>query len=254
MFPEERRVNILEVLSTNGRCKVIDLAQILNVSEVTIRQDLDLLEKQGLLRRTHGGAMLTSKSNIEKPFKLEETSFCDEKERIAQAAIDMIPDGATIILDVGTTVTALARNLMNNKKNLTVITNGLNIATILENNPNVTVIVTGGTLRSKQHSLVNPFAQFILEKIYADIAFIGVSGIAAEFGITNVNTAEAEIKALFAKSARQRIVLADSSKVGNISMAKICSLDAIDTLITDNQVDPHELAKLQEKGLAIKIV
>jgi DeoR/GlpR family transcriptional regulator of sugar metabolism len=223
------------------------------VSEVTIRQYLDLLEKQGLLRRTHGGAMLTSKSNIEKPFKLEETSFCDEKERIAQAAIDMIPDGATIILDVGTTVTALARNLIN-KKNLTVITNGLNIATILENNPNVTVIVTGGTLRSKQHSLVNPFAQFILEKIYADIAFISVSGIAAEFGITNVNTAEAEIKALFAKSARQRIVLADSSKVGNISMAKICSLDAIDTLITDNQVDPRELAKLQEKGLAIKIV
>lgn len=253
MFPEERRAKILETLSTNGRCKVIDLSQILNVSEVTIRQDLDLLEKQGLLRRTHGGAMLTSKSNVEKPFKLEETSFSNEKEKIAQAALDMIPDGATIILDVGTTVTALARN-MTNKKNLTVITNGLNIATILENNPDITVIVTGGTLRSKQHSLVNPYAQFILENIYADIAFIGVSGIEAERGITNVNTAEAEIKALFTKSARQKIVLADSSKVGNISMAKICSLNAIDTLITDNQADPLELSKLQEKGLAVKIV
>lgn len=253
MFPEERRSIIIENLNKTGRCRVNDLAQLLNVSEVTVRQDLDLLEKQGLLSRTHGGAILSIKTGFERSFQLEETSFRAEKERIGQAAAELVSDGQTIILDVGTTVTEVARNLMG-RKGLTIITNALNIAMLLEDSPEITVMVTGGTLRAKQHSLVNPFAQFILERIQVDLAFIGVSGIEAEHGATNVNVAEAEMKSLFVKAARRRIVLADSGKVGNIALAKVASISEIDLLITDDQADTEELARLTQQGLEVKLV
>jgi DeoR family transcriptional regulator of aga operon len=237
MFPEERRTVILNILNKAGRCRVIDLARELTVSEVTVRQDLDILEKQGLLSRTHGGAILIAKRGFERAFQFEETAFRDEKNRIGQAAAGLVSDGETIILDVGTTVTEVARNLQL-RKGLTVVTNALNIAMLLEDSPEITVLVTGGTLRAKQHSLVNPFGQFILERIQVDLAFIGVNGIEAEHGVTNANMAEAEMKSLFIKTARRRILVADSGKVGNVALAKVASLQEIDLLITDEQADP----------------
>jgi DeoR/GlpR family transcriptional regulator of sugar metabolism len=253
MFPEERRSVILNILNQAGRCRVIDLARELAVSEVTVRQDLDVLEKQGLLSRTHGGAILIAKRSFERPFQFEETAFRDEKARIGQVAAGLVSDGETIILDVGTTVTEVARNI-HSHKGLTVVTNALNIAMLLEDLPGITVLVTGGTLRAKQHSLVNPFGQFILERIQVDLAFIGVNGIEAEHGATNVNMAEAEMKSLFIKAARRRILVADSGKVGNVALAKVASLEDIDLLITDEQADPEEIARLQDKGLQVKLV
>lgn len=254
MFPEERRREIVAGLKKDGRCLVADLAKRLDVSEVTIRQDLDALEKEGVLRRTHGGAILNVKIGLERPFQVEETSHKSEKERIADAAVDLVSSGDTLILDVGTTVTAAARKLVEQKKKPTVFTNGLNIAAILEADPDITTIVTGGTLRPKQHSLVNPFAEFILPRIHADLALIGVSGIDAEQGVTNVNVAEAEMKALFVKAARRRVVLADGSKIGKIALAKFADLSEIDLLITDAGADEAELAALREKGLEVKVV
>lgn len=253
MFPEERRTVILSILNEAGRCRVIDLARKLAVSEVTVRQDLDVLEKQGLLSRTHGGAILIAKRGYERSFNIEESAFQEEKARIGQAAAGLVSDGETIILDVGTTVTEIARNLQM-RKGLTVVTNALNIAMLLEKAPEITVLVTGGTLRSKQHSLVNPFGQFILERIQVDVAFIGVNGVEAEHGVTNVNMAEAEMKTLFLKAARRRILVADSSKIGNVALAKVADLRDIDLLITDEQADPEEVARLVEKGLDIKLV
>jgi DeoR/GlpR family transcriptional regulator of sugar metabolism len=253
MFPEERRTEILNTLNGAGRCRVIDLARELAVSEVTIRQDLDVLEKQGLLSRTHGGAILIAKRGFERSFQFEETAFREEKARIGQAAAEMVSDGETIILDVGTTVTEIARNLQM-RKGLTVVTNALNIAMLLEESPEITVLVTGGTLRAKQHSLVNPFGQFILERIQVDVAFIGVNGIEAEHGVTNVNMAEAEMKTLFIKSARRRILVADSGKIGNVALAKVANLREIDLLITDELADLEEIARLQDKGLQVKLV
>ena len=254
MFPEERRREIVAGLKRDGRCLVADLAKRLDVSEVTIRQDLDALEKEGVLRRTHGGAILNVKIGLERPFQVEETSHKAEKERIADAAVDLVSSGDTLILDVGTTVTAAARKLVEQKKKPTVFTNGLNIAAILEADPDITTIVTGGTLRPKQHSLVNPFAEFILPRIHADLALIGVSGNDAEQGVTNVNVAEAEMKALFVKAARRRVVLADASKIGKIALAKFADLSEIDLLITDSGADEVELAALREKGLEVKVV
>jgi len=254
VFPEERRREIVAGLKRDGRCLVADLARRLDVSEVTIRQDLDALEKEGVLRRTHGGAILSVKIGLERPFQVEETAHKAEKERIAAAAVDLISSGDTLILDVGTSVTAAARQLVEQKKKPTVFTNGLNIAAILEADPDITTVVTGGTLRPKQHSLVNPFAEFILPRIHADIALIGVSGVEAEHGITNVNVAEAEMKALFVKAARRRIVLADSSKIGTVALAKFADVQDIDLLITDVGADEDDIAAIREKGLEVKLV
>jgi DeoR family transcriptional regulator of aga operon len=253
MFPEERRSIIIDTLNKQGRCLVNVLSKRMGVSEVTIRQDLDCLEREGLLRRTHGGAILPSKIGFERPFQAEETSFKTQKGRIAQAAAELISPGDTLILDVGTTVTELARKLLDHH-DLTVFTNALNIAMILEANPKVTTIVTGGTLRAKQHSLVNPFATLILDKIKADIAFIGISGIEANHGITNVNIPEAELKSIFLKTAERKVVLADSSKVGNIGLVKIAEIEQIDLLITDKDADPQEIEALRQKGLKITLV
>ncbi len=254
MFPEERRREIVAGLKRDGRCLVAELARRLEVSEVTIRQDLDILEKEGLLRRTHGGAILDAKIGLERPFQVEETSHKTEKDRIAFAAADLVSTGDTLILDVGTTVTAAARRLVDQRKKPTVFTNGLNIAAILEADPDITTVVTGGTLRPKQHSLVNPFAEFILPRIRADIAFIGANGVEAEHGVTNVNVAEAEMKALFVKAARRRVVLADSSKIGQVALAKFAELAEIDLVITDLAAPEEAVEALREKGLEVKLV
>ncbi|TCL61450.1 DeoR family transcriptional regulator [Hydrogenispora ethanolica] len=253
MFPEERQSKILDILSKQGRCLVGALAQELGVSMVTVRQDLDLLERRGLLRRTHGGAILNAKTGFERPFQIEETSFKTEKERIAAAAVKEVSSGDTVILDVGTTTTEVAR-LLKKHRDLTVVTNAVNIALILEDNPDITTVVTGGTLRAKQHSLVNPYAELILEKINADLAFIGVSGVAADYGYTNVNLAEAELKSLFFRKARRRIVLADSSKIGNVARAKVADLLEADRLITDRSANAEEVARLRERGLEVQLV
>jgi DeoR/GlpR family transcriptional regulator of sugar metabolism len=254
MFPEERRREIMATLKHEGRCLVAELARRLAVSEVTIRQDLDALEKEGLLRRTHGGAILNAKIGLERPFQVEETTRKPEKVRIGEAAADLVSAGDTVILDVGTTVTEAARKLVEQKKRPTVFTNGMNIAAILEADPDITTVVTGGTLRAKQHSLVNPFAEFILSRINADLAFLGANGVDAARGVTNVNVAEAEIKALFLKAARRRVVLADASKIGQVALAKFADLQEIDLLITDDAAPAEEVEALREKGLEVRLV
>lgn len=254
MFPEERRREIARILNHDGRCLVGDLARVLKVSEVTIRQDLDLLEGEGMLRRTHGGAILNVKLGRERPFQVEETEHREEKERIAEAAVELLQAGDTVILDVGTTLTEAARKLVAAGKAATVFTNGLNIAAELERDPAITTVLTGGTLRAKQHSLVNPFAEFILGRIHADVALLGANGVDAGHGVTNVNVAEAEMKALFVKAARRRVVLADATKIGKVALAKYADLQEIDLLITDRSADRKDVAVLRKRGLEVRVV
>lgn len=253
MFPEERRRIILEIMNNQGRCRVAKLARELSVSEVTIRMDLDLLEKKGLLRRTHGGAILNPKTGFERAYQLEEASFKEEKERIGWRAAELVSDGDTVILDVGTTVMQVARHLTMHK-NITVVTNAINIVTMLEEYPEITVIVTGGQVRATQHSLVNPYASLILEKLYADVAFIGANGVDSKYGVTNVNIPEAEMKISFIKSSRRRILVADSSKIGNVARAKVGKLSDFQLFITDNQADPEQVQLIQEAGLPVELV
>ncbi|NLM37632.1 MAG: DeoR/GlpR transcriptional regulator, partial [Firmicutes bacterium] len=228
-------------------------AKQLGVSEVTIRMDLDVLEKQGLLFRTHGGAILNPKTGYERAYQDEELSFPEEKRRIGWRASQLVSEGDTIILDVGTTVMEVARQLVR-YKDLTVVTNALNVVTWLENYVGISVIVTGGTLRATQHSLVNPYADFVLERVHADLAFIGANGIDVRYGVTNVNIPEAEMKTRFLKASRRRILVADSSKIGNVARAKIGNLDDFDLLITDDQADLEQVRLIQEAGLPVELV
>jgi DeoR/GlpR family transcriptional regulator of sugar metabolism len=253
MFPVERRSKIMTILQREGRCLVGELARQLGVSEVTVRQDLDLLERRGVLGRTHGGAVLKDQLGLEKPFQIVETTFTAEKQRIAQAAAMLLSPGDTVILDVGTTLTEVAKQLRG-RRDLTIFTNSLNIAAILEENPGITTIVTGGTLRPQQHSLVNPYAELILSKINVDLVLLGISGITVDQGVTNVNIAEAEMKALFLKVARRRVVLADSSKIGKVSLAEVAALNQIDLLITDRAGDAEQINSLREAGLKVQLV
>jgi DeoR family transcriptional regulator of aga operon len=252
MFPEERRIAILSRLATGGRLEVAALAHELGVSEVTVRQDLALLEEKGLLKRTHGGA-IPVETGFELPFARMAGAYAGEKARIAQAAAEMVREGEIVILDVGTTTTAIAKALFG-RRNLTVVTNGLNIAALLEESPGMTIIVTGGTLRPVQHSLVNPLGVEVLSQIKADKAFLGANGVEAAVGVTNANFPEVEIKKAMMASAREKILAVDIGKVGRVAAAVVGSITDFDLLLTAGEGAGDELEKIESRGLAIRKV
>lgn len=248
MFSEERREEIFAILLREGRCRVYDLASKLKVSEVTIRQDLGFLEQKGLLQRTHGGAILRGKK--ERAFHEEQKEHQKEKEAIARSALSLIQQKDWVLLDVGTTTTELAK-LLPACSPLTVLTNALNIAFLLEDAPGISVVVTGGTLRAQQHSLVNPYAALLLSQVRVDYAFIGVSGIHETHGVTNVNAEEAELKREFLKVARTKVIVADTSKLGRVSYARIGGLADFDLLITDDR-EPKHIKAIARAGLEVR--
>ena len=231
MVMQERQGQILHVLARQEQVSVSELSSLLGVSEVTVRGDLTRLGQAGLLRRTRGGA--ARPLDIEQP--LEETSRknASAKRRIGRAAADLVRDGETVFLDVGSTTTEIARHLSPALKGVTIVTSGLNIALELERLPNVQVIVTGGTLRRLQHSLVSPYGLEVLSRIRADRLFLGCNGVHLQHGVTNSNHEEAEIKARMVSLSREVVVVADSSKLAAVSRAHIASLSDVSLLVTN---------------------
>jgi DeoR family transcriptional regulator of aga operon len=187
---------------------------------------------------------------------LEETSTTNhaEKTAIAARAAAMVENGQTIIIDVGSTTTEMAKALSPELSRVVVITNGLNIALILEALPGVSVIVTGGTLRPLQHSLVAPMGTLLLDQLKADVAFLGCNGVDPTRGITNTNIAEAEIKQAMVRSAGKTVFLADHDKIGQVASAFVTDISGADLLITDDGADASVLANLEGDGLAIERV
>ena len=253
LLPAERLERIRALLLAHGAVRVTALSKELNVSEVTIRSDLARLEQEGFARRTHGGAVLARGTRFERPFAEQQARFREEKQRIGAAAAKLIEDGDTVILDVGTTTTEIARHLPQ-VSNLVVVTSALNIALELERYPGVTVVVTGGTLRPMQHSLVNPLGTVLLSQIHADKLFLGCNGVSAEKGITNSNMQEAEIKRAMIAAAKRVIVVADSSKIGAVAAAHVAPLSAIHQVITDTNADPVELERIRQRGVDVLTV
>ena len=250
---ELRREQILAFIETRDFVRVSDLSARFRVSEVTVRGDLETLAEQGFIRRIRGGARPRSYFSSEQPF---EEARVSEKALIGRAAAALISTGETIILDVGTTTTAVARALVMREdlQDIVVFTNGINIALELETAiPRFTVIVTGGTLRPMQHSLVDPLGGPMLEQINAHTVFLGCSGIEPANGITNVNLPEAEIKRRMLRAARRRVVVADGSKIGRVTLAHLCGIDEIDLLITDSSADSIVVKALREKDLEVLI-
>ena len=249
-----RRARVLETVRRQRFASVSDLSATFGVSEVTIRNDLDTLAEDGQLLRVRGGALHSATGGTEAPFELAQDSHADEKAAIAAATAAFVESGQTVLLDVGTTVAAVARAIAarSDLRDVTVFTNGLRVALELEPAiPRVTVLLTGGTLRPLQHSLVNPFGTAILEQVHGHIAILGCHGIEPEAGVTGSNVAETEIERFMLKSAKQRIVVADGSKVGLVSLVHLFSIGEIDLLITDRSADPTVVAALRERGLEI---
>lgn len=249
-----RHQAIIDALNARGNVRVGDLADDLAVSAVTIRADLDYLEAQQLLRRTRGGAVPVRPRRFEQPLELTSQDNPEAKKRIARAAAAMVRDGETVIIDVGSTMTELAGALPRTLSDVVVVTNALNIALALETHPGVTVVVTGGTLRPMQHSLVAPYGSLLLGHMNADVAFVGCNGVHPEKGFTNTNLAEAEVKHAMIEAASRVIFVCDSSKLMNVATAKVAALEDADLLLTDEAAAPETLRALRRSGLEVMVV
>jgi DeoR family transcriptional regulator of aga operon len=259
MPAEVRRRRILGLLADREYMRVADLAAVFRTSEVTIRSDLTLLAADGHVTRVRGGAMprFARRPHRELPFAESLLEHATEKWAIGHHAAQLVQSADSVIIDVGTTTTAVARALAarDDLHDVTVFTNGLNIAMELEaGTPRLSVVVLGGTLRPMQHSLVDPLGGVILERITANIAFIGAHGLDPAAGLTNANIAEAEMKRRMLLAARRRVVVADGSKLGVVSLARICAASDIDLVLTGPSADPPTVAALRDAGPEVQIV
>jgi DeoR family transcriptional regulator of aga operon len=242
MLLGERRQHILAVIKADGRALVGDLSAKLGISQITIRKDLDYLHSRGLIERTHGGALPAPAGALADPTLQEkEKVHQHEKLRIALAAVKLVQEGQCIMLDSGTTTTALARALKG-LNSLTIITNAVNIAAELTGT-NFDVILTGGTLRKNSFSLVGPLAEDVLREMHADIFFLGVDGFDVSTGPTTPNVPESRVNRMMVESAKCTVVLCDSTKFTRKSLARIVPTSNIHHVITDKNL-PQETAEL----------
>lgn len=217
-----------QLLEQRGFVRVRELSERFGVSTVTARNDLQVLEERHLAHRVHGGAMPANVARGERPFEEVASRQAVEKSAIARTAAALVSSGESILIDVGTTAAAFARALVARPElnELTVITNGIKIALDLEAaDPRFSIVVTGGTLRPKQHSLVDPLAGSMLQTLQADTVFLGCNGIDPEHGVSNVNLPEAAIKRAMIGASRRCVVIADSSKIGVRALAPVCTID-----------------------------
>jgi DeoR family transcriptional regulator of aga operon len=253
MLNEERRRVIVDLLNQHGRVLVKELADRFTTSQITIRKDLDLLEQRGLLHRTHGGALTSQGGALADPTLQEkEKLYRAEKARIAQAAAKLVEEGQSVLLDSGTTTTALARVLRGFGK-LTVITNAVNIAAELSNSQ-IEVILTGGTVRKNSFSLVGPLAEETLRHLSADILFLGVDGFDTRWGLSTPNLLEARVNRVMVETSRRVVAVCDSSKFGRRSLSAIAAPNAIHQVITDKRISKTDLQNLKEAGVAVTLV
>ncbi|HYD99441.1 MAG TPA: DeoR/GlpR family DNA-binding transcription regulator [Alphaproteobacteria bacterium] len=248
-----RHDTILDTLSQEGTVQVSRLAEKLGVSAVTIRADLEYLESRQTLLRTRGGAVPVRPRRFELPLEVTRAAQTDQKRAIARHAAAMVRSGETVIIDVGGTTTELAKALPQSLRDVVVVTNALNIALALEHHPGVTVVVTGGTLRPLQHSLVAPFACHLLREINADIAFVGCNGVDPVKGFTNTNLAEAEVKRAMIASANRTVFVADSTKLMQTATARVAALRDAELLVTDWDAEPAAVERLRTAGLPVEL-
>jgi len=253
MLNEERRRAILDIINREGRVVVKELARRFSTSHVTIRNDLEALHDQGLVQRTHGGALpLQIGALLDPSLREKEKLHPVEKQRIAEASTALIKEGESVVLDSGTTATAVARALRRNR-NLTVITNAVNIAAELAGTM-IEVILTGGNLRENSFSLVGPLAEETLHRLSADMMFLGVDGFDVRYGLTTPNLLEARVNRVMMGIARRVIVICDSSKFGRRSLSLIAPPSAVHHVITDSGVPKADLRVLKESGIEVTVV
>ncbi|MBD2754143.1 DeoR/GlpR family DNA-binding transcription regulator [Spirosoma validum] len=236
MLPNQRRDKILELLKEDGSAKVIDLARIFKVTEVTIRQDLEKLEKDGLVTKEHGGAYLKNVEDQVRTFSLGNQENIDKKELIATKCLEFIESGDSIILDSGSTTTEIAKKLRG-YKNLTVITNALNIALILGAEPGIEVIMTGGEFKPPTLSLTGQKAADFFKGINVQKLFLATAGISLKSGLTYPSISDLVVKKAMIDAADTTYLVADSTKIGKSAFASLGALSLINYIITDASIE-----------------
>jgi DeoR family transcriptional regulator, aga operon transcriptional repressor len=250
-----RRKKIMNEVLVNGQVYVNELSKEFNVSEVTIRNDLDQLEKKNMLVRARGGA-LCSESNVSADNRLSDKAKLhhDEKSRIGKCAAKLINDYDTIIIDSGTTTMEIIKNLPEVNE-LNIITNALNIVNhlVAQNNPNVNIIMLGGYLRKNSLSLVGPLADKNLMHLFVDKVFLAIDGFDIKYGVYTPNIEEAYINQKMIEVAKEVILVADSSKFQRKSMGFICETSRIHTVVTDDGISDEDSKRLTDLGIKLII-
>lgn len=252
MKPEGRRQYVLEALEEAREVSVAELSRTTGVSEMTVRRDLEGLEREGVLKRVHGGAVSAASRGYEPPYALRSGRAPYAKRDIGQKAASLVNPGETVAIDVGTTTVELARAL-SSADNLTVLTPSLRVAEHLTANRAIRTIVTGGIARHGELSMVGDLAERAFESLHCDTAFLGAGGVDMNAGVTEFNLEDTRVKRAALASARRCVVLVDSSKLGKVALASICPLERVDVLVTDGGATPDALASIREMGVEVLI-
>lgn len=253
MLPDQRRKKLLEVLSLAGGADVGRLSSTLDVSPATVRRDLQYLEDQGFLRRTHGGAVLPFESTAFYPhYENKMHHNQGEKVVIAAVAARKVADGDVVVLDSGTTTLLLAKELRT-KQNLTIVTSDLKIALELTDVPGFEVICIGGTVRPRSYNTLGTFAEQMLRELHANHTFLGADGIDLRAGVTNATVTEVPVKRLMKRCGRTTTLIADHSKFGRVGLAKVADLTDFDEIICGPDLAPTTIERYVAAGARITI-
>jgi DeoR/GlpR family transcriptional regulator of sugar metabolism len=252
MMKTTRHTQIRNLVNQNGQITVTELNAMLDVSEATIRRDLEEMDQLGWVRRTHGGAVRVERAEKEPPIFHRQKAEGDEKQRIAQAAAALIQPGQTVFLGSGSTVSAIVPHIQDMP--LTVISNSLPVINQLTSHENIELIVIGGQLRQSELSMVGHVAEQAIREFRADLVFMGMRAIDAEHGFTSDYVAEAMTDRAILKIAPRCVVVADHTKFGRVSTVFLASVTSVHTIISDDQLQPEIAAELQEKALELILV
>jgi DeoR/GlpR family transcriptional regulator of sugar metabolism len=256
VFARERQAHIARIVEEHGRARVSDLATRFGVSSVTIRKDLLVLEADGRVIRQHGGAIVPDRSRPELAFEIRERLQQDEKSRIGAVAAALVQDGESIVMDASTTALAVARRLRarGGWSQLTVITNGLRMASELAGSSGITVLMLGGRVRWEAMSVVGQLGDGLFSRINVQKAFVGAAGFTIDSGLSDATDEEAQIKRSMIAAAREVIAIVDSTKWERAAFATFCPIDKIDVVLTDERAPAPMLAGLRERGIDVRLV
>lgn len=251
MLEAERQLAIVTEIKSSFGVSVSRLAEKLGVSTNTIRRDLEKLEKEGIIKRIHGGAVLSDLAGYDLPFEQREVEYREQKDTIGAAASSLVNDGDTIIVDAGTTCLAVAKYLKE-RKDLTVLTNSVAVATELSSNPSIVVILSGGMMRGLTRSLVGPPAEQFFESVHVSKLFLATGGVSIEKGLlTNPNMHEVPVKKKMIEAADEIIVVADSHKLGYTALCPFAKLNDVHKIVTDKGVSDDIKGQIESFGIEL---
>jgi DeoR family transcriptional regulator, fructose operon transcriptional repressor len=254
VYAEERQQSMAELVAQRGRLSVTALAAEYAVTTETVRRDLSVLERAGILRRVHGGAVPAGAlTALETKVGDRDLAHADEKDRIARRAVDLLPpSGGSVVLDAGTTTARLAMSVPRDLQ-LTVLTNAVPIASRLAGSPSIDLHLLPGRVRSTTHAAVGEDTVEALGRLRADVAFVGTNGLSTGHGLSTPDHAEAAVKRAIVASAHLVVVLVDSSKIGQEHTVRFAELGDVDVIVTDSGIDPADLAALQERDVEVVV-